>query len=65
MGATTIGWTGTPLHEGDAWGLVWSDKLPGQMAYEVAVESVLEQAHAARIYDRGQHCVRDSRDGAA
>lgn len=53
------------LHEGDAWGLVWSDKLPGQMAYEVAVQSVMEQAHAARIYDRGQHCVRDSRDGAA
>lgn len=52
------------LHEGDAWGLVWSDKLPGQMTYAVAVESVLEQAHAARIYDRGQHCVRDSRDGA-
>lgn len=52
------------LHEGDAWGLVWSDKLPGQMTYQIAVESVLEQAHAARIYDRGKHCTRDSRDGA-
>ncbi len=52
------------LHEGDPWGLVWSDDLPGHMAYAVAVESVLEQAHAARVYDRGQHCVRDSRDGA-
>lgn len=53
------------VHEGDAWGLVWSDKLPGQMTYAVAVASVMEQAARARVYDRGKRCVRDSADGRA
>ena len=53
------------LHEGDAWGLVWADELPGHMSYDVAVSAVLEQAHRARVYNRGQQCTRDSRDGAA
>ena len=52
------------IHEGDAWGLVWSDELPGHMSYEVAVSAVLEQAHRARQYNRGGRCTRDSRDGA-
>jgi hypothetical protein len=53
------------IHEGGPWEPVWSDALPGHMTYEVAVSSVMAQAHAARVYHRGKRCVRDSRDRGA
>jgi hypothetical protein len=53
------------IHEGGPWELVWSDALPGQMTYDVAVSAVMAQAHAARVYHRGKRCVRDSRDRGA
>ena len=53
------------IHEGGPWELVWSDALPGHMSYEVAVSSVMAQAHRVRVYHRGKRCVRDSRDRGA
>lgn len=53
------------LHEGDAWELIWSDEMPGQMVHDDAWRAVQEQAARARLYNRGQRCVADTADGGA